>query len=226
VHLPYLVNLATPDQELFRKSLNTLAEDLKRSAMIGASFLIMHVGSAQDANQGLRRITEGINNALDKVKNKVKLLLENTAGSGNELGHDFAQLQKIIQGIKDRKRIGIALDTAHAFAAGYDLRTHKAINRTLDDFGRIIGFNRLNVIHLNDSKTERGSRKDRHWHIGRGRIGHGMDHLLHHPALQDLPFIMETPRTNLKEDIMNMQKVKQILAGPAGRLPDRAQSGA
>lgn len=215
VHLPYLINLASPERGLFQRSLTTLIEDLKRSATIGASFLIMHVGSAPDKDTGLRRISDGINQALGNVQNKVKLLLENTAGSGNELGYDFVQLRTLIDQVTDSARIGIALDTAHAFAAGYDLRIPTAITRTLDDFEQMIGLNNLYLVHLNDSKTECGSRKDRHWHIGQGEIGHGMHYLLHHPALQNLPCIMETPRTNLKEDIMNMKKAKQLLARPA-----------
>jgi deoxyribonuclease-4 len=171
----------------------------------------MHVGSAPARAPGLRRVSDGINRALGKTGNKVRLLLENTSGSGNELGYDFVQLRTIIDQVTDSRRIGIALDTAHAFAAGYDLRTQKAVNRTLDDFEEVIGLHRLHLIHLNDSKADYGSRKDRHWHIGKGKIGRGMYHLLHHPALQHLPFIMETPRTNLKEDIMNMKKVKQLL---------------
>ena len=215
VHLPYLINLASPERGLLQKSLTTLIEDLKRSATIGASFLIMHVGSASDKDTGLRRISDGINQALGKVKNKVKLLLENTAGSGNELGYDFAQLRTLLDQVKDSTRIGVALDTAHAFAAGYDLRIPTAITRTLDDFEQMIGFRNLYLVHLNDSKTECGSHKDRHWHIGKGEIGHGMHNLLHHAVLQNLPCIMETPRTNLKEDIMNMKKAKQLLARPA-----------
>ena len=211
VHLPYLVNLASSEKALYEKSVRTLIGDLERSAIIGASFLIMHVGSAQDRDKGLTRISHGINKAFDRIRNNVKLLLENTSGSGNELGHDFGQLARIIAGIKDSRRIGIALDIAHAFAAGYDLRTQNAVNRTLDDFEERIGLHRLCLIHLNDSKTDLGSRKDRHWHIGQGKIGRGMFHVLHHPALQELPFIMETPRTGIKEDIMNMKKVRQWL---------------
>ncbi len=212
VHLPYLVNLATPDKELYARSVDALVEDLTRSAFIGASFLVMHVGSAVQSDRGLTRIGRGINQAHRAVKNKVKLLLENTAGSGHELGQHFSQLRTIMKQVEDHNRIGVALDTAHAFAAGYDLRSRKAVDRTLTDFHDTVGLEHLFLVHLNDSKAECGSRTDRHWHIGQGRIGKGMHHLLHHPALQNLPFIMETPRTNLKEDIMNMKKVKRILA--------------
>ncbi len=211
VHLPYLINLASPQQTLFRKSLYALTLDLERCAAIGAPFLIMHVGSCPDVARGLERISKGITRAFSNVKNNVMILLENTAGSGSELGHTFEQLKTVMDRVEQSERTGVALDTAHAFAAGYDLRTKKAVARTFADFDRVIGLKRLHLIHLNDSKHECGSHKDRHWHIAKGRIGSGMYHILHCPLLKDLPFIMETPRTNLKEDIMNMKKVRLLL---------------
>jgi deoxyribonuclease-4 len=212
VHVPYLINLASPQRTLYQRSLAALVEDLQRSAMISASFIIMHVGSAQDTHKGLKRISDGINKALARVNNKVALLLENTAGCGHELGSDFAQLKTILDGVTDAARVGICLDTAHAFAAGYDLRGPNQISRTLNVFDRTIGLGHLHLIHLNDTRAECGSHKDRHWHIAQGKIGRGMHHLLHHPALKHLPFIMETPRSGLKEDIKNMKKVRQLLA--------------
>jgi len=214
VHTPYLINLASAEKNLFRKSLKALIEDLERSATLGASSLIMHVGSASNVEKGIEQMSLGINTALQHVKNNVKLLLENTAGSGNELGHSFIQLKAIIDRVKQHTRIGIVLDTAHAFEAGYDLRTQSAVNQSFADFDRTIGLDKLHLIHLNDSKTDLGSHSDRHWHISQGKIGHGMYHILHHDALKNLPFIMETPRTNLKEDLMNMTKVRQLLVQP------------
>lgn len=212
VHMPYLANLASTSDELWHRSLDSLIEDLKRSAIIGAHFLIMHVGSAPDKTNGLQKISEGINQALSRIKNNVHLLLENTAGSGAELGHTFKQLRDIIDHVEDKKRIGVVLDTAHAFQAGYDLRTETAVLESLAEFDRTIGLERLHLVHLNDSKTAYGSHSDRHWHIGQGQIGQGMFHILHCTQLQHLPFIMETPRTNLKEDLINMMKVRQLLA--------------
>lgn len=213
VHMPYLANLASLDQVLFRRSLESLIEDLKRTAQLGAPYLILHAGSAAAADQGLARMSEGIDRAFGAVpaENRVVLLLENTAGSGHELGHEFSQLRMLIDRTEVQDRVGIVLDTAHAFAAGYDLRTAAAVDRCLTEFDRTIGLDRLALVHLNDSKFECGSRRDRHWHIGQGMIGRGMRHILRHPALQDLPFIMETPRTNLKEDQMNLAEVRRLL---------------
>ena len=223
VHTPYLINLASTEKNLFRKSLDAIIEDLKRSGRLGASFLITHVGSATNVKKGIEQMSSGINMALHQVKNEVNLLLENTAGSGNELGHTFEQLKAIIDRIEQHSRIGVVLDTAHAFAAGYDLRTQAAVNRSLVAFDRTIGLGKLHLIHLNDSKTDLGSRSDRHWHISQGKIGQGMYHILHHNALRNLPFIMETPRTNLKEDLMNMTKVRQLLNQPYAISKSRAR---
>lgn len=211
VHMSYLPNLASQTAHLFKRSIDSLIEDLKRSEIIGAPFLIMHVGSSEDKPAGIKQMIRGFNRAFSKVKNNVVLLLENTAGSGNQLGYEFEQLKEIINGVGEKKRIGVVLDTAHAFEAGYDLRTKDSVALTIENFDEVLGLNKLHAIHLNDSKTKLGSRSDRHWHIAKGEIGEGMRYILNHPSLQDLPFIMETPRTNLKEDLMNMETVKRLL---------------
>jgi deoxyribonuclease-4 len=210
VHMPYLVNLASDDKRLFERSISSLAAGLKRCAQIDAPFLILHVGSSSDPAKGLEKMSRGIRQALKKAPNSVTLLLENTAGSGNELGHDFEQLRAIFDNVRQSERMGFVFDTAHAFAAGYDLRTRGAVCRTISEFDRIIGLHRLFLIHLNDSKVDRGSRRDRHWHIAKGKIGRGMAHILQHEALQHLPFIMETPRRDVKEDRMNMRTAKRL----------------
>ncbi|UCG91104.1 MAG: deoxyribonuclease IV [candidate division WOR-3 bacterium] len=212
VHMPYLPNLASSTTQLFKRSVDSLIEDLKRSEVIGAPFLIMHIGSSEDNVKGMKQMMYGINRAFAQVRNNVVLLLENTAGSGHELGSEFEQLHEIMSGVDEKKRIGIVFDTAHAFEAGYDLRTKDRVAKTIERFDNVIGLRKLYAIHLNDSKTKLGSRSDRHWHIAQGEIGRGMRYILTHPALQELPFIMETPRTNLKEDLMNMRAVKKLLA--------------
>jgi apurinic endonuclease APN1 len=156
-------------------------------------------------------MADGINRAFSKVKNEVVLLLENTAGSGNELGWRFEQIREIIDKIDEKEKVGTVFDTAHAFEAGYDLSTHDSAGKTIEEFDGVIGLGKLHLIHFNDSKTKRGSRSDRHWHIAKGEIGKGMGCILNLPLLQDIPFIMETPRTNLKEDLMNMRMVKKLL---------------
>jgi deoxyribonuclease-4 len=211
IHMPYLVNLATPDKSLYKKSVDSLIIELQRAAAITAHFVIMHIGSSKDEEQGIKLMIKGINQALHCAENDIILLLENTPKSGNELGYDFDQISKIISGIEPAERIGVVLDTAHAFAAGYPLNTKKGVARTLNEFDNTIGIDRLHLVHFNDSKTSLGSCHDRHWHIGKGNIGKGMGHIINHHLLQTKPFILETPRKSLQDDLMNLAAVKKFL---------------
>lgn len=215
VHMPYLPNLGTDDAELYNKSVDSLKVELQRAALLGAPYLVMHVGkygktSEQDA---LDRVIEGINIVLGEVKNDVILLLENTAGQGSEVGYTFEQIKYIIDRVDDKSRIGVCFDTAHAFEAGYDLSNKDAVYKTVDEFDRIIGLDKLYVVHLNDSKTPLGSRVDRHWHIGEGYIGReGFYHIIHHPHISKLPGIMETPRKKPEDDKKNMRVIRELLS--------------
>jgi len=179
--------------------------------MIGAQFLIMHFGSSKNRTEGIQRMVDGINRALNEIRNNVVLLIENTAGSGNELGYKFRDMKDLFDSVNDKKRIGAVLDTAHAFQAGYDLRTEKGIEQIVEEIENLMGLHKVHLIHLNDSKTECGSRSDRHWHIGKGKIGNGMRYIINHPLLNDKPFIMETPRKTVKDDLMNLKRVRKFL---------------
>ncbi len=213
-HAPYLPNLAATDSELKKRSITTIADDLKRCEILGIDFLVVHVGKAMgtDEKSALRRVAENINRIFRLVPNRVKILLENTAGMGSEIGYRFEQIAEIIEQVEDQDRIGVTLDTAHSFEAGYDWRTRPAIDETLRHFDRTIGFSRLYLIHLNDSKTPFNSRVDRHWHIGKGEIGlTGFREIVNHPLLWKLPGIMETPRTSIKDDLENMSTVRSLV---------------
>ncbi|KPK69960.1 hypothetical protein AMJ87_09685 [candidate division WOR_3 bacterium SM23_60] len=210
VHTPYLLNLASSNARLYKKSVNALVTDLQRSNNLGARYVIMHCGSAENAARGIRIMARGINSALNRAQNAVVLLLENTAGGGYELGAEFDQLADIIMRIEQKKRIGVVLDTAHLFAAGYDLRTRKGTDHVLHEFDSLIGLKKLQLVHLNDSKATCGSHLDRHWHIGKGTIGKGLAYVINHPSLQHLPFIMETPRMSDKDDLKNLRAAKRL----------------
>lgn len=213
VHMPYLPNLASQKKELYKNSVSSLCKELKRAETLGAPFLIMHVGNRLDAPEdvALHSVARGINESFNSVKNKVVLLLENTAGMGSEIGYRFEQIKKIFEQIDDKGRTGVCLDTAHTYEAGYDLASKNGLNRTLEEFDKLIGLKKLQLIHLNDSKTPLGSRKDRHWHIGEGYIGvEGFRRIINHPLLVHLPGIMETPKKDTKEDNMNMKVVKSL----------------
>jgi len=216
LHLPYLPNLAAAKEELYTKSINSLCEDLQRAEGLRIPFLIVHIGSrvTLSEEEAIEKVNEGINQSLQRVPNQVMILLENTAGQGTELGSNFSQLQKILSGVENKKRIGICLDTAHAFEAGYDLSSRKGLDDTLEEFEQLIGLKNLYLLHLNDSKTPLASHSDRHWHIGKGYIGlQGFRNIVNHPLLNHLPGIMETPRKHMKDDLRNMKVMKSLLEG-------------
>jgi deoxyribonuclease-4 len=214
LHLPYLPNLASSKSKFYKRSIHSIVTDLQRAEHLGAHYLIIHIGHRMDSSedQAIEAVSQGIHQALEKVQNAVMLLMENTAGQGTEIGYTFDQIKKIIEGVHDHERIGICLDTAHSFEAGYDLSNKDGIERTLEDFDRTLGLNRLHLLHLNDSKTPLGSRKDRHWHIGEGHIGReGFRYLVNHPLLNHLPGIMETPRKDTVEDLKNMRVIRGLV---------------
>ena len=214
IHLPYLPNLASVQEELYKKSIDSLCEDLLRAHILNIPFLVVHVGNrgGQSEADALGRVVKAINTSLQMVNNRVMILLENTAGQGTEIGFNFAQLKKMLFGVKDKERIGICLDTAHAFAAGYDLSSKKGLDATLEEFDHLIGLRHLHLLHLNDAKTPLGSRTDRHWHIGEGYIGsQGFEHIVNHPLLDHLPGIMETPRKDLTDDLRNMKVMRSLI---------------
>jgi deoxyribonuclease-4 len=214
LHLPYLPNIASWNSKFYGRSIHSIIVDLKRAEQIGAQHLIIHVGHRMKSSEeeSIEAVSQGINQAFEKVKNSITLLLENTAGQGTEIGYNFEHLRRILDGVHDRERIGICLDAAHCFEAGYDLSRKEGIESTLDSFDQTIGLKRLHLLHLNDSKTPLGSRKDRHWHIGEGYIGkEGFRYLINHPSIRGLPGILETPRKDTVEDLKNMKAIRSLM---------------
>lgn len=216
VHIPYLINLCSPEEGLWRKSANAYINDIKRADMLGAEYFVTHIGSHKGKGEefGISRFATGLNEAIEKAKPKLMILLENTAGAGDWLGYKFEHLKAIIDKIEEKKRVGICLDTAHTFESGYDVKTKAGLDSTLKRLDSIVGIERIKVVHLNDSKTAFGSNVDRHWHIGKGGIGKdGMKAILNHPKLKDLPFILETPKKNEEDDIANLNTVRKLRQG-------------
>jgi len=225
IHTSYLINLASPSDELYSKSINAFIEEMKRAdLLLPDPYLIIHPGAHTGAGEeyGIQRVIRALNIILEKSADlnlKTMILLEDTAGSGTHLGYNFYQLKRMIEGTKDRKRIGICFDTCHAFSAGYDLSHQEGIERTLEEIDKYVGLERLKVIHLNDSKFPLGSRKDRHMHIGKGYIGlEGFKVLVNHKYLKDLPFILETPKHDEKDDQKNIDLVKSLINTGDGSL--------
>jgi deoxyribonuclease-4 len=214
LHLPYLPNIASQESKFYKRSVDSVITDLERAEKLGAQYLIIHIGHRMESSEdeGIEAVFQGINQAFEKVKNPVILLMENTAGQGTEIGYTFDQIKKIIERVHDHQRMGVCLDTAHSFEAGYDLSNKDGLERTLETFDQTIGLKRLHLLHLNDSKTPLGSRKDRHWHIGEGYIGlEGFRNLINHPLLRHLPGIMETPRKDTVEDLKNMEVIRSLI---------------
>jgi len=213
-HMPYLPNLASPDEEIYEKSIATLTGELRRCALLGIPYLVTHLGHHRGAGMeaGQARVIAAVNRALaDAGADSVMLLLENTAGEKNSVGTTAADLRRILDGIEAAGRVGICFDTCHAFAAGYDLRAAEGVDAVFGELDDRLGLSHLRVIHLNDCKGALGSGLDRHEHIGLGSIGEeGFRHILRHPTVRSLPLICETPVDGQRDDGGNIAKVREL----------------
>ena len=219
VHIPYLSNLATPDDKLWKISIASYIKDIKRTDVLGAEFFITHLGAHTGSGEkaGIKRFCDGMKTVIKEAKPKTTILLETCAGQGTTLGHSFEHIALIIKKIKSKK-IGVCWDTCHLYAAGYDIATAKGLNKTVKDFERIVGLKYLKAIHLNDAKKPLGSHVDRHEHIGKGEIGElGMKRILRHPKLKNLPFVLEAPKEGPNDDKINIRSTKRLAGLPAGR---------
>lgn len=195
VHDSYLINLGHPRKAEREKSLNAFVDEIRRCEALGLRLLNFHPGSHLNeisAQVCLDNIAESLNFAIANTAG-VKLVLENTAGQGSNLGYDFAQLAYVIDKISNKDRIGVCIDTCHAFAAGYDLRSPQAYEHTMSEFDRAIGYKFLSGMHLNDTKNELGVRKDRHESLGRGFLGlAAFENIMNDPNIDEIPLILET----------------------------------
>ncbi|WP_298833491.1 deoxyribonuclease IV [uncultured Campylobacter sp.] len=195
VHDSYLINLGHPREAEREKSLNAFVDEIRRCEALGLRLLNFHPGSHLNeisAQVCLDNIAGSLNFAIANTSG-VKLVLENTAGQGSNLGYDFAQLAYVIDKISNKDRIGVCIDTCHAFAAGYDLRSPQAYERTMSEFDRAIGYKFLSGMHLNDTKNELGVRKDRHESLGRGFLGlAAFENIMNDPNIDEIPLILET----------------------------------
>ena len=212
IHLPYLVNLASPKDKVYHNSSQVLKDELLRAAQLRIPFVVTHLGShlGHGKKKGLNRIVNAINDALSTVENDVVLLLENTAGTKNSMGSSFEDIKNIVSKIDDRTLIGVCFDTCHAFATGYDLVSWGAVEHTIQRFDEVLGLEHVKLVHLNDSKGSLGSRVDRHEHIGMGKIGErGFRNILK-SRLGQLPLILETPVDERRNDVENLRKVIEL----------------
>lgn len=211
-HDSYLINLGHPVEEALEKSREAFIDEMQRCEQLGLTLLNFHPGShlRQISEQDcLARIAQSINIALDKTQG-VTAVIENTAGQGSNLGFRFEQLAAIIDGVEDKSRVGVCIDTCHAFAAGYDLRTEEECVKTFSEFERIVGFNYLRGMHLNDAKSEFGSRVDRHNSLGEGNIGHTpFSWIMRDARFDGIPLILETTNPDIWAEEIAWLKAQQ-----------------
>ena len=215
-HANYLINLAATNPQFHANSLRALAEELIRADHFRLPFLVLHPGAHLGAGEdsGLARIVQSIDAVFQVIpKVKTKIALETTAGQGSCLGHRFEHLGRIIAEVREPERLCVCLDTAHIFAAGYDITTENSTRAVFREFDRIVGLDRLAALHLNDSKAARGSRVDRHEHIGKGQIGlEAFRFIMNDRRFRKLPKVLETPKgKELEEDVVNMRTLKSLM---------------
>ncbi|WP_458206111.1 deoxyribonuclease IV [Haladaptatus sp. NG-SE-30] len=209
IHSSYLVNLCTPKDDLRAKSIASMQTEVDAADKLGVEYVNVHLGAHTGA--GVEGGLDNAASALDEldIPDGVTVLVESDAGSGTKLGGDFEHLAEVLS--RSEQDLDVCLDTAHAFAAGYDLSTRDGVEDAVDEFDDVVGLDHLQCIHLNDSKHECGTNKDEHAHIGKGLIGEeGMDALINHPELEDVPLVLETPTENGKGFAWNIERVKEI----------------
>ena len=215
-HNSYLINLATTESEKLEKSYNAMLDELIKADQLKIEYANMHPGNKneeEDDDPALTCIADQLNKLIsDTMQSKVIILLETTAGQGNDLGYTFEHMKHIIDNIKDKNRIGVCFDTAHSFAAGYDFTTQKKYNEMWEEFDKIIGLKYLFAFHLNDAQKGLGSKVDRHTHIGQGEIGKNtFGFFINDDRFENHPGILETPKgKDLKEDIMNLDLLRSL----------------
>lgn len=215
-HTGYLINPASPPGANRDNSLKSLIQEIGFATALGLPFLVMHPGAHLGVGEkkGIRQAIAGLNEAFDATRaSKVRIALENTAGQGSCFGYRIEHLAAIYDGVKRPERLAVCLDTCHFFAAGYDIRTPKGWNAALKEVDRLVGLKQVVAFHLNDSKTDLGSRVDRHEHIGKGKIGlEGFRHIVNDPRLRKCPGCLETPKSDdLHEDVENLATLRSLV---------------
>ncbi len=215
-HDSYLINLASPDDALWQKSLDSFVVEKERCQALNIPYLVMHPGAHTGSGEevGLRRVATALDRAFERVPDaRVTVLLETTAGQGSSLGYRFEHLARIMELARADDRLGVCFDTCHALAAGYEIRSPEGYEATFQQFDQIVGLERLQVFHVNDSKRDLGSRVDRHQHLGQGFVGlEGFGLLLNDTRFRQHPMLLETPKgPNMQEDVENLAVLRSLM---------------
>jgi deoxyribonuclease-4 len=214
IHDNYLINLASADSFMRERSMAAFRKELQRAAALGADYLVTHPGSAKNstATQGIKACVDSLRQAANGLRlDGLRILIENTAGQGSVIGRTFEELAEIIAGTEKDLPVGVCIDTAHSFEAGYAIHTPAGLAQALKNLDATVGLKNVHVIHANDSKTGFGSNADRHEHIGKGKIGkEGFRRIIRHPKLRAIPFICETPRDKPGDDKRNLRMMRKL----------------
>lgn len=214
-HAIYLINLATPDEGLYRKSIETLVRTLEIAEAIGADAVVLHVGShlGSGFDTGVERAIPAIKEALTRVEGQTFLLLENSAGAGGTMGRSIEELAVLVDSLDRHPRVGVCLDSCHLWVSGVDVTKPETMDELISEVDSRMGLERLRALHVNDAATELGSNRDRHANIGEGRMDEGLGAFVAHPAVQDLPAILEVPGPDNKgPDANELQKLRALHA--------------
>ena len=215
IHCNYLVNLAAADELILQKSRASFREEVERAILLGVDYLVVHPGSARGAHEaaGIRKCSDSIKFAVRRLDlRKLRILLENTAGQGESIGHRFEDL-RVIMDACPKIPLGVCFDTAHAFTAGYDLREEDGLEALIDKLKNTVGTSKVRAVHFNDSRAPYNSRVDRHWHIGEGHIGSdALRRVARHPKLAHAAFILETPYDDPRADLKNLNMLRSFVA--------------
>ncbi len=216
IHCNYLVNLAAADAAILEKSRISFREEIERAMLLGVDYLVVHPGSARGSCEadGITKCAESLKIACKRLKlGSLRILLENTAGQGDCIGHRFEHLREIMNACP-KLPLGVCFDTAHAFTAGYDIREEDGLEVLIDKLQRTVGTRKVRAIHFNDSRAAYNSRVDRHWHIGEGHIGRdALRRVARHPKLRHAAFILETPYDDPRADLQNLETLRSFVKG-------------
>lgn len=215
-HSGYLINLAATHPDNYEKSVRSLRDELVRADQLQLPHLVLHPGAHMGAGEeaGLAKVVESIDKIFAEIPEvKTRIALETTAGQGSTLGHKFEHLEYLLKNVKEPERLCICLDTAHIFAAGYDISTFEGAKKAFAEFNKVIGFKQLAALHINDSKVPLGSHVDRHDHIGKGKIGiEAFRYIMNEPKFAKIPKVLETPKgKDMAEDVVNMDALRALI---------------
>ncbi|MHA2245789.1 MAG: deoxyribonuclease IV [Candidatus Hodarchaeales archaeon] len=213
IHVPYLPNLASPDEDLFNRSVEVLIEEVKKTKLLHTPYVVTHLGSPKDRDVtfGVKRVSEALNNALNHIQQPSMILLENSTARKKIWGNKIEHIEAILGQVEEEQFIGICFDTAHAYSSGYNISSPEGLNEVIDSIEELLGKDKLKLIHINDSKAALGSGIDHHEHIGKGCIGIDcFRELMQNPRFKEIPMILETPKDDKIRDKQNLELLRKL----------------